>query len=325
MNNLVSYQRLLDEWVPWAGEVPRGFVADFMGTLTDIRYWPMSGLTQADAPGGWVETRLPGLGGGGNGEWWFEMVNWLVSAREARGQYVMMTLGAHYGAQAVCAHRALRRLNPLPCKLVAVEPEPQNFEWLLQHFRVNGIDPADHWLVPLVLSDRIDPVFFPVGAPGTGSNNCFATNEAAARQAYADELIARGNVAAALENLLKRNTTGLTKDLLPGRGYTGEIKLVSAMTLNELLAPFPRVDYIEADMQQSEILVFPPFIELLGRKVRRIHIGTHGSDVHAALHRLFADDGWQIVFSYAPNSCYDSVLGSFTMNDGVLTVLNPRL
>jgi hypothetical protein len=71
--------------------------------------------------------------------------------------------------------------------------------------------------------------------------------------------------------------------------------------------------------------VFPPCIDLLGRKVRRIHIGTHGKDVHDALHSLFDKDGWEIVFSYAPNSEFDTPVGKFTTNDGVLTVRNPRL
>jgi hypothetical protein len=76
-----------------------------------------------------------------------------------------------------------------------------------------------------------------------------------------------------------------------------EIKLVSAITLRELLRPFERIDYLEADIQQSEIVVFPPFIDLLRKKVRRIHIGTHGKDVHWTLHDLFAENGWEIVFS----------------------------
>ncbi len=104
-----------------------------------------------------------------------------------------------------------------------------------------------------------------------------------------------------------------------------EIKLVSATTLADVLGPFDRVDYLESDIQQSEILVFPPFIDLLKRKVRRIHIGTHGKDVHRTLHGLFEQHGWEIVFSYEPNNKFDSPLGGFVTNDGVLTVVNPVL
>jgi hypothetical protein len=117
----------------------------------------------------------------------------------------------------------------------------------------------------------------------------------------------------------------LVRDLVDGQDFKAEIKLVSAVTLHELLSPFDRVDYLEADIQQSEIAVFPPFIDLLRRKVHRIHIGTHGRDVHWSLHDLFAADGWDIVFSFQPNARHDTALGCFETNDGVLTVVNPDL
>jgi hypothetical protein len=237
----------------------------------------------------------------------------------------MMTLGGHYGAQAVGAYRALRMINPLPCKLVAVEPVPENFEWMGRHFRDNGLDPDDHWLIPTAIGDSNAPVLFPVGAPGTGVNNSFSSNEAGARAHYADLLLARGQTATTLRNLILHNSTGLVKNLVPGQSYAAEIKWVSCITLKELLGPFEHVDYLESDIQQSEILVFPPFIDLLRKKVRRIHVGTHGGDVHEALHRLFADDGWEIVFSYPPNQQFESPIGAFSTNDGVLTVRNPYL
>jgi hypothetical protein len=237
----------------------------------------------------------------------------------------MITLGACFAAQAVGAYRALQLLNPMPCKLVAVEPEPENCQWIRRHLRDNGIDLDDHWLIPLALSDRNDPVLFPVGSPGTGAQNCVATNEPLAREIYASDIIGTGRVEEALRNLLIHNTTGLTKNLVSGHNFMAEIKLMSAVTLADILGPFDCVDYLESDIQQSEILVFPPFIDLLKRKVRRIHIGTHGQDVHQSLHQLFAERGWDIVFSFAPNAKFDSPMGEFTTNDGVLTVTNPAL
>jgi Methyltransferase FkbM domain len=258
-------------------------------------------------------------------ETWFEAVDWVIAAREARDRYVMITLGAHFGAQAVGACRALQVLNPLPYKLVAVEPVPESVAWIERHMRNNGIDPADQWIIPLSIGDRTDPVYFPVGAPGLGANNCVATNELEARKKYADQFVEAGQAESALRNLLMHNTTGLTEDLVRGRGLLVEIRLVSAITLSEVLSPFDFVDFLEADIQQSEILVFPPFIDLLRKKVRRIHIGTHGQDVHWTLHHLFEDSGWQIVFSYEPNARHHSAAGDFEINDGVLTVRNPDL
>jgi hypothetical protein len=325
MNNLAAHQFLLDDLTPWAGAVPRGYIVDFMGTLTDVEFQPKSRLAPSDVGGGHVETKVPDFGNGGNGEWWFEAVNWLASAREARDRYVMITLGAHYGAQAVGAYRALQLVNPLPCKLVAVEAEPDNFRHMIRFFRDNDIDPDAHWLVPLAISDTNNPVFFPVGAPGVGANNCVATNEPLARVSYAEEIIAGGKAEQALENLLINNTTGIIKPVHPGLEDMTEIKCVSAVTLGDLVGAFDIVDYVESDIQQSEILAFPPFIDVLWAKVRRIHIGTHGRDTHRALHKLFEKNGWEIVFSFEPNARYESDLGPFELNDGVLTASNPDL
>lgn len=322
MNRMEEYANLFDGVVPWSGEVPKGYLVDFTGALLDGRFRTMFGVDPETVGGGFQQTRLPTIE---DGEGWFEAADWVLAAREAQGSFVMMTLGACYGAQAVGSCRMLQQLNPMPCKLVAVEPDPENCEWVLRHFRDNGIDPQAHWLVPMAISDRTEPVLFPIGSPGTGAQNCFSTNEAGARTNYADEFIRAGRAAEALSNLLLHNTTGIIKALVPGEPFMAEIKLVSAITLRELLGPFDRVDYLEADIQQSEILVFPPFIDLLRKKVRRIHIGTHGQSVHWSLHDLFMTHGWEIVFSFEPNARHETTLGSFETNDGVLTVRNPDL
>jgi hypothetical protein len=64
-------------------------------------------------------------------------------------------------------------------------------------------------------------------------------------------------------------------------------------------------------------------MDLLKQRVRRVHIGTHGEDVHAQLARLLRRDGWSIVFDFAPNSSFDTPLGKFSTNDGVLSAVNP--
>jgi FkbM family methyltransferase len=322
MNDLEKFADAFRGMKPWSGTAPAGYMVDFLGTLTDAQFRVPFGIDPSAVGGQAVTTRLPIIE---DGEGWFEMVNWVEAARDARDKYVMITLGACYAAQAVGAYRALQMLNPMPCRLVAVEPEPENCQWIRRHMRDNGIDPDDHWLVPHAISDKNDPVLFPVGSPGTGAQNCVSTNERTSREIYAREIVAAGRVEDALRNLLVHNTTGLTKDLVPGQNFMAEIKLVSAVTLGDILGPFDRVDYLESDIQQSEILVIPPFIDLLKRKVRRIHVGTHGKDVHQALHRLFDEHGWDIVFSYEPNSEFTSPLGKFTTNDGILTVKNPDI
>ena len=322
MNKLEDYSAAFQGITPWSGEVPKGFNIDFLGTLTDANFRVMFGVDPSSSGGHHVETRLPVIE---DGEGWFEAVNWVEAARAARGRFVMATLGACYGAQAVGSYRALQHLNPMPYKLVAVEPEPGNYDWTRKHMKDNGVDPDDQWIVKAAISNKNDPVLFPIGSPGTGAQNCVSTNEPAARKIYAEQIINAGAANDTLRNLMLTNSTGITKNLVPGHDFPAEIKMVSAVTLKDVLSPFDVVDYVESDIQQSEIIVFPPYMQLLKRKVRRVHIGTHGRDVHNSLLQLFEADKWEIIFNYEPNAKYDCALGSFEVNDGVLTVRNPDL
>ena len=364
MNDLERFRDAFAGIKPYAGTPPKGFYPDWTGALTDAAFRAYIGMRPEDVGGAHTELRLPVLA---DGEGWFEAVSQAEAARHARGSFVMITLGACYGAQAVGSYKILQQLNPLPCKLVAVEPEPSNLVWIERHFRDNGIDPADHWILGAAIGADNDPALFPIGAPGSGAQNSMATNGRSAREVYAKALtVTGGRAKSALRSLLLENTTGLKRNLLTGAEsdaqagvlgaavvgarqlkhrlrtafaggpaaaaasaapefFDAEIKLMSAVTLKDILGPFDRVDYLEVDIQQSEIVVFPPFMDMVRRKVRRVHIGTHGKDVHAELAALFRRGGWDIVFDYAPNAVYDTPQGKFSLNDGVLTAVNPDL
>jgi hypothetical protein len=324
-NDLKAYASIFDDITPWSGIVPEGFEVDFMGTRSATKFLAAWGANPDVVGGEYLTKERPRLGGGKNGEFWFEAADWVLAVREARGRFVMITLGALYGYQAVGSQRALQLLNPLPYTLVAVEPDPENMEWVRTHMRDNGIDPDKQWLVQAAISDTNQPAFFPIGSPGSGAPNCIASNEEYARKDYLQHFVAQGRTEEALENILLHNSTGLQKDVIEGKSFFAEIKLVSTITLQDVLGPFERVDLLESDIQESEIVVFPPFRDLLKRKVHRIHIGTHGKDTHRYLLKMFHDDGWRIVFAYEPESTHDTIFGPVMTNDGVLSLLNPSV
>ncbi len=182
MNRLEQFADVLDAIPPWRGRVPKGYLADFLGVFTDGRFRTMFGVDPDALEEREVETRALTIA---DSEGWFEAVNWVVAARQARERFVMVALGACYGAPAVASCRVLQRLNPMPYQLVAVEPEPENCAWIVRHMRDNNIDPDAQWILPCAISDRNDPVLFPVGSPGTGAQNCYSTNEKASRERFA--------------------------------------------------------------------------------------------------------------------------------------------
>ena len=52
------------------------------------------------------------------------------------------------------------------------------------------------------------------------------------------------------------NSTGITKDLVPGENFPAEIKMVSAITLQDILGPFDVVDYVESIYSSRKFLSF---------------------------------------------------------------------
>lgn len=126
MNELHEFKQAFDLVRPWSGDVPSGYVADFLGVLHDVKNYQaltspeefrsFFGFDITAAGGRSVNTKLPKIGNGKNAETWFEAVDWIIAAREAdRPSFVMITLGANYGAQAVGAWHTLRAVNPRPC------------------------------------------------------------------------------------------------------------------------------------------------------------------------------------------------------------------
>jgi FkbM family methyltransferase len=322
VNQLERFARLFDDIEPWSGSVPRGFIVDYYGVLIDAKFRALMGVDPSAHGGSFAKLKPPTLAT--HDEGWFEIVNWTIAAREARDRFTMMTLGACHGFQAVGSYKALMALNPMPARMVVVEPEPDNLKWAVKHFIDNDIDPNAHWFLQMAVSISNEASLFPVGSPGTGAQNFMASNPLPERQQVLQEIIKSGRSVQALRSVLLENRTGVVRDLVPGEGYKAELRFVSSITLSQILAPFDFVDFVEIDIQGAEIMVIPPALPDLGRKVRRMHLGTHGDDVHDELKQLYEQDGWEIVFSYKPMRTHQTPLGEFRANDGILTVRNPR-
>jgi FkbM family methyltransferase len=317
-DRFAEVEALMAKITPWSGNVPAGYVADFLGVLTDSRFlWNRTGPFEAH----FAKTELPTVATWGEG--WFEIADWFYSASEASGEYVAISLGASYGPQLVGAWKTLQAINPMPARLAAVEPVPENCAWARQHMAVNGIDPDEHWIIQAAVGVDNEPNLFPVGAPGTGLTASVQTNSIEARRDYAELFARSGQCERILRNILVYNSTGATHALQ--FGYNAEVKLVSAVTLRDVLTPFKRVDLLEVDMQQAEAHIIPPFMDLLNRKVRRVHIGTHGRAVHAGLRGLFLKAGWEFVFDYDPETRHITERGPLEIGDGILSARNPAV
>src|SRR5580704_15869294 len=319
-DRFVEIDAMLGKVTPWSGYAPDGYMTDFLGILTDENFlWTKA--VPFTPGGGYVTPERPTLAT--FGETYFEIADWFYSALDATDRYVAVSLGAAYGFQLVGAWKTLQAVNPMPAHLVAVEPVPVNCQWTRKHMVDNGINPDEHSIIQAALGADNEPILFPIGAPGTGVTSAIGVNAAASRQVYVDLFRKSDQSERILHNIFLFNSTGVSQEL--GLGYTGELKFVSALTLRDVLSPFERIDLLEVDIQRSELDVIAPGFDIVNRKVRRVHIGTHGRDIHAALRALFSDAGWQIVFDYPPDCRHKTERGVLELGDGILTARNPAV
>jgi FkbM family methyltransferase len=105
--------------------------------------------------------------------------------------------------------------------------------------------------------------------------------------------------------------------------YIGGPHSVAAVSLRSLLQSLSTVDLIDIDIQGAELQVLAAAAEQLDLKVKRIHIGTHGHDIEAGLHSLFARLGWHCSHSFPCSGPAATEWGTIVFQDGVQSWLNP--
>jgi FkbM family methyltransferase len=278
----------------WRGDVEAGFSATFLGVITRNTFLPVADkLSQKQ----FVSPPLPGFN-----EEYFEWIDLLESVTAAKGHFTMIELGAGYGRWLVNAVAALRTTINLPYTLIAVEPEPTHFKWIELHLKDNAVDLGACQLIEAAASGKNGYVWFYVGRPAE----------------WYGQAIAPAIAGSSLFKLI----AGLTRK---ARVFNEEVRKVKAVGLDTLLRPLTTVDLIDLDVQGAELEVLAAAREPLHEKVKRVHIGTHSTQIENGLRTLFNDLGWQNLNDYGTGCECDTPYGRITFQDGVQTWINARL
>ena len=273
---------VFDRFRPFCGFAPAGYDRDFIGSKIRQAYWnaPRRDTDMV------VDAARPPVD-----EEYFEWIDLLESVEAAEhGSYTMIELGAGYGRWAVRAALAARQ-RALRVFLVAVEPEPTHFQWLLEHVGVNDIRLfCSVSLISAAVSDIAGTDRFYVGnaeatAPDKWYGQCLASSE------------------------------------LDGC----EIVPVTKVTLNGILDNVLKVDLIDFDIQGEELKTIAAAIELLEAKAKLLHIGTHSQEIEHGLRLLLESRGWLCLADYSLGHTHDTPYGRVAFVDGVQTWKNTAL
>lgn len=238
-------------------------------------------------PGKFQRLQFPAIN-----EEFFEWIDLYEAVDAANGSFCMIEIGAGFGRWLVAAACAIRRHRPMPMKLVGIEAEGTHFAMMEQHFRDNGLDPAEHWLIEAACNGDGRDVFFAVGSAVEWYGQAIVGGEAFKMARFPDARAVK----------------------------------MPAITLQEILFAVSHVDLIDMDVQGAEAEIVEAAIVPMTEKVRRVHIGTHGHDLEQRLRTTFSRAGWRCCNDYPCQSKVETDYGEISFGDGVQTWinLNPR-
>ena len=90
----------------------------------------------------------------------------MLAAREARDRFAMINARRVLWRPDDGSYLALQQMNPTPCTLVAVEPDPKNFEWIKRLSATMTSMQIGIGCLQMGFSDCTDPVLFSGGFAG---------------------------------------------------------------------------------------------------------------------------------------------------------------
>lgn len=224
-------------------------------------------------------------------EEYFEYIDIFEAILAAEHEFTMVELGAGYGRWLVRAVAALRQIKDIPYKLIAVEAEPQHFDWLVQHFRCNGIDPEKHFLINKAVSSHDGEVWFTVGDPVKHYGQAIVDSDFY----YCPDF------------------------------PTQRAERMPCVSLKTVLSGYDLVDIIDIDIQGAEFEVLYSAREEICKKVKRIHIGTHSKDIEQNLRCMFNEIRWVNNYDYSLDTESETEYGLTHFYDGVQSWINPIL
>jgi FkbM family methyltransferase len=290
-------------WAPfasWSGVAPAGYLVNWLGvrTCADLR-----GTTAERPPYSeerW-ETHELSTDNQDAPEW----DSLLMACRTARDTFVAAAIGAGWGKW-LSAAAAVASQTGRDYRLIGVEAEPTHFAWLLRHLDDNGIDRARCRLFEAAARGRPGACWFRVGRPVEWWGQSIAGE---------DEVGAGGD--SPLGTIVE------ARDGTP-------LRRTRTVDLDEALAGLDRVDYLQIDIQGSELELLSAGAGLLRERVRIVTVATHSERIDRGLRRLFTSLGWASRYDVPLGGAVRLRVGSAApvrvpFEDGLQVWINPAL
>jgi FkbM family methyltransferase len=228
----------------------------------------------------------------------FEWIDILDSALNSSENFVFVELGAGYGRWSARAYKIAKMLN-IPdsnIHLITVEPEVRHSAWLHQHFEFNSIA-CNHQHFECAVSDFSGVMDFYVQRPNDANVN------SAASQWFGQALAHSGWKNAGVE----------------------KVRVERFETIFNSLSDLPQIDLIDLDLQGEDYKVLQDSIEILEKRVKKVHVGTDSKEEEGKIRELFHKLKWDPVWDHQTTGIRKTEFGQIKFVDGVQTYTNPNL
>ena len=236
---------------------------------------------------------------------YFEYVDLLYSICNSKNHFQMAEIGAGYGRWILNASEAIKRYIPKKISssfFVGFEADPERIAFFHNMMKVNKIENSCYELVEKIV-----------------------VSEDTKKKNHTLPYIINKYSAAKFGGM----TVDDSRDNLSGRKSISmedwvQIKDLPTATLIDTCSKYGIFDFMNFDIQNSEIDVIPGSIDYLNRYVKLVHIGTHSVLADEIVQKTFADAGWHSRWSFNWRSKINTAFGkSISFRDGVFSFENP--
>jgi len=310
---------------PYSGPVKPGTRVDMLGVIIRREFESLNQQNKLKYDGSSIDhgsLLMPDPGDNNNCEFFLEVSDWVSAVSAAEQKLIAVNLGANFGYILSSIDAVRRHIAPhLDYLYVTVDPIVDHLDSSELHLSDNGIDLNKVWFLNKVVSKGLEPMLFPVGESFSGNQNAISVNDFSTKSYLLNYFKSKGVNSKDFENfLVNYELCGLYED-----ASKSHLKILSTITLAEIIKPLPHIDILESDLQQSEEYIFDDCMDLILRRVKLVHIATHGISAHKKIQDLFGSSNWDVISDFPPDSEFNMDGRSFNTNDGIFTARNMLL
>jgi FkbM family methyltransferase len=211
----------------------------------------------------------------------FEWKALLAAIDESVGHFRMIDLGAGYGWWGINAAAALDAQNRGRRATIAmVEGEPTHHEWLSLAAADNPFPGIRYRPIHAAIGTQRGSDWFYIGRAGSWyGQRLIMEYHRALLDSGAPDVSARGNGLDTSDNYsLKRIPTLVLRDLLPW---------------------FGSIDFVDMDIQGTELELIRAERGLLAKRIKRLFVSTHSLEIDDAIRGVLGAD-WDLRFGFQP-------------------------